>query len=109
MNISEDAKNRETFPKIFEYLNIALSDPKIVKDCLKNNIDLVVTEMLLRISDPMEGRYSKYSRYFARFQYMKIIRGPVVDRKVEHCPLLCCVYHNHHKSTSRSLAVNYLL
>ena len=72
MNISEDAKNRETFPKIFEYLNTALSDPKIVKDCLKNNIDLVVTEMLLRISDPMEGRYSKYSRYFARFQYIKI-------------------------------------
>ena len=50
---SENVKYRETLPKIFEYLDSALSYPKIVKDCFKNNIDLVVTEMLLRISDPM--------------------------------------------------------
>ena len=62
LNLSESGKHRELFPIIFEYLHSVLSDPKIVKDCLKQDIDLVVTEMVLRVSDLSEGRYSKYAR-----------------------------------------------
>ena len=50
LNLSDNQDERGTFAEVYRYLESVLSDPKVIKDCLKHEIDQVVTEMVSRVS-----------------------------------------------------------
>ena len=61
-NFIEFPSDRACAEKAFEYLYKEVG-PKIVTDSLKKDIDKVVGAMVLRLWDPMDGKYAKYMRY----------------------------------------------